>query len=172
MASPALKALKPVASAGKRTAPKNKLACSDCGNPGSSASRAPRNWTTAVQVRLWEHNEIIDMLGHFSKAKTVTGVAQLVSALDTIIPEVAGSSPVTGPFQMCVFHGNSRPCRETQRVFKQVLSSARQSAGLQNQRSHVRSVQGLLTDYSILRTFASAFILFFLSSTYPAATAR
>ena len=37
------------------------------------------------------------MAGHFSKAKTVTGVAQLVSALDTIIPEVAGSSPATGP---------------------------------------------------------------------------
>lgn len=45
------------------------MACSDCGHPGSSVSRAPRNWTTAVQVRPWEHYEIIDMLGHFSKAK-------------------------------------------------------------------------------------------------------
>ena len=55
----------------------------------------------AVQVRLWEHNEILDMLGH--KSKMVTGVAQLVSAPDTIIPEVAGSSPATGPSLKCVF---------------------------------------------------------------------
>lgn len=34
----------------------------------------------------------------------VTGVAQLVSALDTIIPEAAGSSPATGPQQSCYFY--------------------------------------------------------------------
>ena len=109
----------------------------------------------------------------FSKQKA-TGVAQLVSALDTIIPEVAGSSPVTGPFLNVCFSWKL-PAHVVRHsgFFKQVLSSARQSAGLQNQRSHVRSVQGLLTDYSILSTFASflPIILFFLSSSCPAATA-
>ena len=34
----------------------------------------------------------------------MTGVAQKVRALDTMIPEVAGSSPVTGPFlNVCFF---------------------------------------------------------------------
>lgn len=87
------------------------MACSDCGHPDSSVSRAPRNWTTAVQVRLWEHNEILDMLGH--ESKMVTGVAQKVRALDTIIPEVAGSSPVTGPIQAKYFVYRSGHLMET-----------------------------------------------------------
>lgn len=61
---------------------------------------------------LWEQYEIFDMVG--SKTIQVTGVAQLVSALDTIIPEVAGSNPATGPLQ-CVFFMTWTPPAATAR---------------------------------------------------------